>query len=120
MTAYNLELFGGRFHSDFWVRGRVGRIPGTDCLLDQRAPVRPQAVLVAAGCFMLTHAQRHLSTPVRELRHHTISVSGRQHLANGTTIELDAQRLAVPFDDALRACAVALALLGAGLIIARL
>ena len=69
---------------------------------------------------MLTHAQRHLSTPVRELRHHTISVSGRQHLANGTTVELDAQRLAVPFDDALRACAVALALLGAGLIIARL
>jgi hypothetical protein len=82
--------------------------------------LRPQGVLVAAGCFTLTLAQRHLSTPVRELRRHTLAVSGRQHLADGTTIELDAQRLAAPLDDALRACALALALLATGLVIARL
>jgi hypothetical protein len=69
---------------------------------------------------VLSLAQRRLSTPVRELRRRTISVSGQQQLADGTTIELDAARLAVPFDDALRACALALPLLAAGLVIARL
>ncbi len=41
-------------------------------------------------------------------------------LADGTTIEIDAARLAAPFDRALRACALALPLLAAGLVIARL
>jgi hypothetical protein len=61
-----------------------------------------------------------LSTPVRELRRRTASVSGRQDLADGTTIELDAARLAAPMEDALRASALALVLLATGLVIARL
>jgi hypothetical protein len=120
VTAYNLELFGGRFHSDFWFAAAWGAFPALTAYWINALQVRPQAVLVAAGCFVLTLAQRHLSTPVRELRRHTVSVSGHQHLADGTTIELDAQRLAAPFDNTLRACALALALLAAGLVIARL
>jgi hypothetical protein len=77
-------------------------------------------VLVAAACFALSLAQRRLSTRVRELRRRTLSVNGEQQLADGTTIELDAARLAAPFDDALRACALALTLLATGLVIARL
>jgi hypothetical protein len=41
-------------------------------------------------------------------------------LADGSTVELDAARLAAPLDDALRACSLALVLLAAGLVIARL
>jgi hypothetical protein len=120
VTAYNLELFGGRFHSDFWFAAAWGAFPALSAYWINALQLRPQGVLVAAGCFTLTVAQRHLSTPVRELRRHTLAVSGRQHLADGTTIELDAQRLAAPLDDALRACALALALLATGLVIARL
>jgi hypothetical protein len=120
VTAYNLELFGGRFHSDFWFAAAWGAFPALTAYWINALQFRAQGVLVAAGCFALTLAQRHLSTPVRELRRHTLAVSGRQHLADGTTIELDAQRLAAPLDDALRACALALALLATGLVIARL
>jgi hypothetical protein len=120
VTAYNLELFRGRFHSDFWFAAAWGAFPALTAYWINALQLRAEGILVAAGCFGLTLAQRHLSTPVRELRRHTLAVSGRQHLADGTTIELDAQRLAAPLDDALRACALALALLATGLVIARL
>jgi hypothetical protein len=69
---------------------------------------------------MFSVAQRRLSTPARELRRRTVSVSGRQELSNGAVVELDAARLAAPLDGALRACALALVVLATGLVIARL
>jgi hypothetical protein len=120
VVAYNLELFGGRFHSGFWFAAAWGAFPALTSYWINALDIRLQGVLVAGGCFALSLAQRRLSTPVRELRRRTISVSGRQQLADGTTIQLDAARLAAPLDDALRACALAIALLAAGLVIARL
>jgi hypothetical protein len=120
VVAYNLELFGGRFHSGFWFAAAWGAFPALTGYWINALEFRPQGIVVAAGCFMLSVAQRRLSTPVRELRRRTVSVTGRQQLADGTTIELDAARLAAPLDGALRACALALALLATGLVIARL
>ncbi|HMJ32559.1 MAG TPA: hypothetical protein VK501_01480 [Baekduia sp.] len=120
VAAYNLELFGGRFHSDWWFAAAWGAFPALTSYWINALDLRPQALLVAFGCFMLSIAQRRLSTPVRELRRRTASVSGRQQLADGTTVELDAARLAAPLDGALRALALALVLLAAGLVIARL
>jgi hypothetical protein len=120
VAAYNLELFGGRFHSDFWFAAAWGAFPALTGYWINALDLRPRGLLVAAGCFGLSVAQRRLSAPVRELRRRTVSVSGRQQLADGTTIELDAARLAAPLDGALRACALALVLLAAGLVIARL
>jgi hypothetical protein len=120
VVAYNLELFGRRFHSDFWFAAAWGALPALTAYWINALELRLQGIVVAAGCFMLSLAQRRLSTPVRELRRRTVSVRGRQHLADGTTIELDAARLAAPLDGALRACALALVLLASGLVIARL
>jgi hypothetical protein len=120
VAAYNLELFGGRFHSDFWFAAAWGAFPALTGYWINALDFRPRGLLVAAGCFGLSVAQRRLSAPVRELRRRTVSVSGRQQLADGTTIELDAARLAAPLDGALRACALALVLLAAGLVVARL
>ncbi len=78
------------------------------------------AVLAALACFMLTLAQRRLSTPVRELRRRTVSLEGEQRLADGSTVTLDAARLAAPLEGALGACATAMVLLAAGLVLARL
>jgi ABC-type branched-subunit amino acid transport system permease subunit len=120
VVAYNFELFGGRFHSDFWFAAAWGAFPALTGYWINALEFRLQGVLVAAACFALSLAQRRLSTQVRELRRRTLSVSGEQQLADGTTIELDAAGLAAPFDDALRACALALTLLATGLVIARL
>ena len=120
VVAYNLELFGGRFHSDFWFAAAWGAFPALTSYWINALEFRLQGIAVAAGCFMLSVAQRRLSTPVRELRRRTVSVRGSQHLADGTTIELDAAHLATPLDGALRACALALVLLASGLVIARL
>jgi hypothetical protein len=120
VAAYSLELFGGRFHSDFWFAAAWGAFPALTGYWVNALDLRAQGVLVAAACFMLSVAQRRLSTPARDLRRRTISVSGRQQLADGSVVQLDAARLAAPLDSALGACALALVLLAAGLVIARL
>jgi hypothetical protein len=120
VVAYNLELFGGRFHSDFWFAAAWGAFPALTGYWVNALDLRAQGVLVAAACFMLSVAQRRLSTPARDLRRRTISVSGRQQLADGSVVQLDAARLAAPLDRALGACALALVLLAVGLVIARL
>ena len=120
VIAYNLELFGGRFHSDFWFAAAWGAFPALTGYWINALQLRPAGILVAGACFLLSVAQRRLSTPVRQLRRRTVSLSGRQRLVDGSTVELDAAVVAAPLDAALRACALALVLLAAGLVIARL
>lgn len=120
VVAYNLELFGGSFHSDLWFAAGWGAFPALTGYWVNALELRAPAVLVAAACFMLSVAQRRLSTPVRELRRRTISVSGQQELADGRVVQLDTARLAAPLDSALGACALALVLLATGLVVARL
>jgi hypothetical protein len=120
VVAYNLELFGGRFHSDRWFAVAWGAFPALTGYWINALELRVQGVLIVLACFWLSVAQRALSTPVRELRRRTVAVSGRQQLTDGTVVALDAERLAGPLDRALRACAIALVILAAGLVIARL
>jgi hypothetical protein len=120
VAAYNLELLGGRFHTDFWFAASWGAFPALTGYWINALELRAQGLLVAAACFMLSIAQRRLSRPARELRRRTASISGRQQLTDGTVIDLDAARVAAPLDGALRACSVAIVLLAAGLVIARL
>ena len=44
--AYNLELFGGRFHSDTWFALAWGAFPRLDRLLGERAELLPFKALV--------------------------------------------------------------------------
>jgi len=120
LVAYNLELFGGRLHSGFWFALAWGAFPALTSYWINAQQLRVQGLLVAAGCFGLSAAQRRLSTPVRELRRRTVSLDGTQELADGSRRQLDAAVLAAPLDGALRACAAALVLLSAGLLIPRL
>lgn len=119
VLAYNLELFGGRFHSDFWFAAAWGAFPAFTGYWVNSLSVDAAGVLVAAACFGLSVAQRALSTPVRELRRRTVAVTGEQRLQDGRVVELSAARLAAPLDTALRAMALALVLLAAGLLVVR-
>jgi hypothetical protein len=120
VAAYNLELFGGRFHTDLWFAAAWGAFPALTGYWINALELRVEGLLVASACFALSVAQRRLSTPARELHRRTASVSGRQELTDGRVIHLDAARLAGPLDGALGACALAVVLLAVGLVVARL
>jgi hypothetical protein len=120
LLAYNLELWGGRFHSDLWFAIGWGAFPAFTgyfvCALD----VRPAGLLVAGGCLAMSVAQRSLSSPARELRRRTTSVSGERLLADGHTEALSIAGLLAPLDGALAAMSLAMVVLAAALLVARL
>lgn len=118
--AYNLELFGGRIHSDLWFAFAWGAFPALTAFFVQAQELRIDGLLVAGACMLLSVAQRRLSTPVRELRRRTESVRGEQRLKDGRTLELDSALIAAPMESALMACAAGMVLLAAGLVAARL
>ena len=119
VVAYNLELFGGRFHTDAWFALAWGGFPAFTGYFANALTVRPAGILVAGACCLLSVAQRRLSTPARELRRRTTDLDGRQRLADGTVIELTRARLAEPLEGALSVLWLALVLLAAGLVAIR-
>ena len=74
MLGYNLELVGGRLHTDFWFAIAWGGFPAFTGYFAQTLTITATGVLVAAGCCVLSVAQRRLSTPVRDLRRRTVAV----------------------------------------------
>ena len=119
VLAYNLELFGGRFHGDIWFAVAWGAFPAFTSYWTNALTVRPAGALVTAGCFALSMAQRRLSTRVRELRRRTVSVSGEQRLTDGHVVDLTTARLAAPLDAALAAMSLAIVLLACAAVVAR-
>jgi hypothetical protein len=118
--AYNLELFGGRFHGDWWFALAWGGFPAFTGYFANALTLRAPGVLVTAACCLLSVVQRRLSTPARTLRRRTVELSGTQRLSDGHVLELSAGRVAEPLEGALSAAWLALVLLAAGLLAARL
>jgi hypothetical protein len=120
VVAYNLELFGGRLHGDVWFALAWGAFPAFTGFWCNALELTVPGVAVTAGCYVLSVAQRRLSTPVRELRRRTVSVSGVQQLRDGRRIALTPARLSAPLDGALSALSLAVVLLACSLVVARL
>lgn len=120
VVAYNLELFGGRFHSDWWFATAWGAFPALTGYWASALGLGPGGALAAAACLMLSVAQRRLSTPVRELRRRTEWVRGEQQLSHGHRRMLGSAALAAPLEGALAACTLAVMLLATGMVLARL
>jgi hypothetical protein len=117
--AYNLELFGGRFHTDLWFAVAWGGFPAFTGWFVEALSVRVEGLLVALACCLLSVAQRRLSTPARELRRRTDSVTGVQILHDGRRVELDFARLAAPLEGALSALWKAMVVLAVALVLVR-
>jgi hypothetical protein len=125
VLAYNLELFGGRFHTDPWFAAAWGAFPALTGFWVMALGIHSLGEAVAgagvtAACFGLSVAQRRLSTPVRELRRRTVSVSGLQVLADGTEREVTPERLTAPLDGALRVLSASVVLLAVAAVAIRL
>ena len=120
VPAYNLELAGGRFHTDTWFAIAWGGFPAFTGYFVNALTIRPAGLLVTAACCLLSVAQRRLSTPARELRRETVSLSGSQVLRDGSERTVTREDVSDPLEGALSALWLALVLLAAGLIAVRL
>jgi hypothetical protein len=120
LPAYNLELARGRFHSDAWFAAGWGAFPALTGYFVNARHISFAALLVAAGCYGLSVAQRRLSTPARELRRRTASVSGVRERRDGSSEQITLESMLRPLDGALAAMSVAIVVLAAALLAARL
>jgi len=120
VVAYNLELFGGAFHSDLWFALAWGAFPALTAYVAQTATVRLDIVVLAAACAVISAAQRVLSTPVRRLRRDVAEVHGQVVLRDGGSEPIDAPTLLAAPESALRWLSLAMPLLAAAALIARL
>jgi hypothetical protein len=120
VVAYNLELGGGALHSDLWFALAWGAFPVLTAYFAQAGTIRVEAVLAAAACAALSIAQRVLSTPVRRLRRDVVGVRGELEVEGGGAEPLDADALRAAPEGALRWMSLAMPLLAAALLTARL
>lgn len=120
VVAYNLELFGGAFHSDLWFALAWGAFPVLTAYFAQAAALSLAVMLAAAACAMLSAAQRALSTPVRRLRRRVVDVRGEATLDDGVREPIDASTLRVAPESGLRFLSIAVPLLAVALLVARL
>jgi hypothetical protein len=120
VLAYNLELFGGRVHTDIGFALAWGSFPLLTGYVAQAGSVGLAALIGAAAACALSYAQRSLSTPARTIRRRVRRVDGSCTLDDGTEQLLDAETLLAPLERALRAMSWATIALAAALATARL
>jgi hypothetical protein len=120
LPAYNLELAGGRFHSDLWFAVGWGGFPAFTGYFVEAEKVALPGLLMAAGCTALSVAQRRLSSPARELRRRTLTVSGERTMRDGSSAPLTLQTVLAPLDGALAALSLAIVITACAVVASRL
>jgi hypothetical protein len=120
VVAYNLELFGGRVHTDIGFAAAWGAFPLLAGYVAQAGRLGIAAVIGAVGAFALSYAQRTLSTPARQVRRHVTRVDGALSLDDGTLRPLDEAILLAPLERTLRWLSWATIALAVALLTARL
>ena len=119
VVAYNLELFGGRFHSDRWFALAWGAFPVLTAYVGAAETLRVEALLAAAFAAFLSLAQRHLSTRVRTIRRRTDRVSGTISFTDGHEETVTRESLLRAPEAALHALAWAVVSLALALLVLR-
>lgn len=117
--AYNLELFSGRFHNWFWLAAAWGAFPILTAYFAMADRVTGEAVLAALFGALLIRAQQTLSTPVRDIRRRTVSVTGTIEKTDGTRVPIGPETLTHAPETALRFMAAASISLAAALLVLR-
>ena len=119
VVAYNLELFGGRFHSDLWFALAWGALPLLTAYAAAAETITRVALAASVFAALLSFAQRRLSTRVRMVRRHVQTVSGTLGLDDGGTVPISRELLTRGPEDALRALTAATIALAVALVLLR-
>ncbi len=120
VCAYNLELFGGAFHSDTWFALAWGSFPLLTAYLAVAERITVEALVAAVFAAFLSLAQRRLSTQVRTMRRRVAAIHGTIELLDGGQEPVTVETLTTAPEAALRALTVAVVALAAALLILRL
>ena len=120
VCAYNLELFGGAFHSDAWFAIAWGAFPLLTAYLAVAERIGAAVLLAAVFAAFLSLAQRQLSTQVRTVRRRVVAVDGTAELADGRRERLTPETLTMAPEAALQAMTVAVVALAISLLALRL
>jgi hypothetical protein len=124
VLGYNLELFGGRLHTDLGFAAAWGGFPVVVGFLAQAPPLHQPVTAGALGLALaatgLSYTQRLLSTPARTLRRRTSSVHGEITLSDGTSQRLDRAALLAPLEAALKTLSFTVPMLALALLAARI
>jgi hypothetical protein len=120
VVGYNLELFGGRLHTDVAFALAWGAFPVLTGYFAQAERLGLVALLGGAAAFGLSYAQRSLSTPARLLRRRVTRVEGAVLMDDGTVHDLSDRVLLEPLEQALRALSWSMVALAVALAVARM
>jgi hypothetical protein len=120
LPAYNLELVGGRLHTDLTFALGWGAFPAFTGYFVNAEQVRLPGILVAAACALMSVAQRRLSSPARLLRRRALSVEGELRLRDGSVEQLSIPYLLAPLDGALAVLSLTMVVLSCGVLAWRL
>jgi hypothetical protein len=119
VLAYNLELFGGFFHTDLWFGLAWGAFPLLTGYFVVAEKLTPEAGLAAIFALLSSLAQRELSTQVRKVRRRVDAVTGSLTMADGTREDITADTLIGAPEAALRLLAAAMVSLATALLVLR-
>jgi hypothetical protein len=119
VVAYNLEILGGRFHNDAWFALAWGSFPLLTAYFATAEKLDLAAAAGAVFAFLLSRAQRTLSTPVRDVRRRVTRVEGRIDRADGSSEPVTTELLVRANEGALRALAAATVALAVALVLMR-
>jgi hypothetical protein len=120
LPAYNLELAGGRFHSDLWFAIGWGAFPAFTGYFANTGRIALPGLLIAFACLVISIAQRRLSSAARELRRRTRAILGVRVRSDGDSEELSLPGLLAPLDGALAALSLGMVVTACALVAARL
>jgi hypothetical protein len=101
VATYNLEMFGGALHNPVVFALAWGAFPVVTGFYVQDFSLAWPVLPAAGAAFLLSWAQRELSSPARLLRRRAVGVSGRVTFADGTVQPLDRALLLSPLERAL-------------------
>ncbi|MGZ8742559.1 MAG: hypothetical protein ACXWXO_06535 [Nocardioides sp.] len=122
VVGYNLELFEGRLHTDHAFAWGWGGFPAAVGFVAQSPALTWSSLAAAAatlGAVGTSYAQRHLSTPARDLRRRTHAVTGALTWLDGHVTPLDRTALLAPLERSLGALSWAVPVIAVAALLTR-
>ena len=120
VVAYNLELFGGRFHTPAWFALAWGAFPLLTASFANAERLTDEAIAAAAFAALTSAVQQMLSRDVRKLRRTVTAVHGALELKDGTSEQLTAETLVRTPERALQTLGAAIVVLALALVLLHL